>query len=444
LKIDGFFQVLRRKTLPRLRHPKNASDMLPGFEYRNGDLHFDGQSVTNLAAQFKTPLYVYSERLIQERYESYVRGAADRRVQICFAVKANSNLSVLRLLGRLGAGADIVSGGELYRCQKAGIPSSKIVFSGVGKTDDEIEAALHAQIMLFSVESAEELHRLSSIAARSGRCAPVSLRMNPDVDAKTHPYISTGLKANKFGIPYTEFDAMLEHAQTLPGIELSGFGYHIGSQLTDVSGFEEAAYRAKELARHFITKVGRLPFLDAGGGLGIRYKGETPPEPEEYVRRILSILDFAETTILFEPGRSIVGSAGVLLTTILFRKENGEKTFYICDAAMNDLIRPALYSAYHEVLPAKEKLMNDPLRRGDLVGPVCETGDFLARDRDLPHFEQSDIAVLATTGAYGFVMASNYNSRPRPAEVMIAGGKPVLIRRRETLDDLIAAELNLF
>ena len=436
---------MSRKRLPRRRDSKNASAMLPGFEYLNGDLHFDGQSVSKLAAQFKTPLYVYSERLIQERYESYVRGAAGRRVQICFAVKANSNLSVLRLLAGLGAGADIVSGGELYRCQKAGMPSSKIVFSGVGKTDDEIEAALQAQIMLFSVESAEELNRLSALAARSGRRAPVSLRMNPDVDAKTHPYISTGLKANKFGIPYTEFDAMIDHAQTLPGIELSGFGYHIGSQLTDVSGFEEAALRGKELARRFLEKMGKLPFLDAGGGLGIRYKGEAPPEPEQYVRRILSILDFPETTILFEPGRSIVGSAGALLTTILFRKENEEKTFYICDAAMNDLIRPALYSAYHEILPAREDRVSDrnPLRRGDLVGPVCETGDFLARDRDLPHFEQSDIAALATTGAYGFVMASNYNSRPRPAEVIIADGKPVLIRRRETLDGLISAELDL-
>ncbi len=413
--------------------------MLPGFEYRNGDLHFDGHSVSDLADRFRTPLYVYSERIMKDRYDSYIRGAGSRRVQICFAVKANSNLSVLRLLAGLGAGADIVSGGELYRCQKAGMPASKVVFSGVGKTDDEIEAALHADIMLFSVESLEELSRLSALAARSGRKARVSLRMNPDVDAKTHPYISTGLKTNKFGIPYTDFESIIDHARNLEGIELCGFGYHIGSQLTDVSGFEEAARRGKDLALRFLSKMGKLPFLDAGGGLGIRYQGENPPEPEQYVRRILSILDFPETTILFEPGRSIVGPAGLLLTRILYRKESETKTFYICDAAMNDLMRPSLYAAYHEVMPALKG--RKELRRGDLVGPVCETGDFLARDRDLPHFEQGDIAALATAGAYGFVMASNYNSRPRPAEVMIKDDEPLLIRRRETFDDLIAAEL---
>lgn len=414
--------------------------MLPGYSYVSGRLLFDGQDVQQLADLHGTPLYVYSERLLAGAYRSYARGIGSRRARICFAMKANSSAGVLRLFASLGAGADIVSGGELYRALRAGIPADGIVYSGVGKTDDEIRYALRSNIMLFSVESAEELDRLAALAAIAGARPRVSLRINPDVDAKTHPYISTGLRENKFGIPFQDFLAMLERGLSLPSIELAGFGFHIGSQLTDISGFEEAAAKAKSLASVFLSKVGSLSYLDVGGGLGIRYGSEDPPDPEGYVHRMLSILDFPEATVLFEPGRSLVGSAGMLLSRIEYRKENGEKTFYICDAAMNDLIRPSLYEAHHEIYAAREERGTD-LRPGDLVGPVCETGDFLARDRSLPHFEQKDIVAVATAGAYGMTMSSQYNSRPRAAEVMIReNGTVELLRRRETYEDLVAAE----
>lgn len=414
--------------------------MLPGYSYDSGRLLFDGEDVQRLADRHGTPLYVYSERLLTAAYRSYERGIGSRRARICFAMKANSSLGVLRLFASLGAGADIVSGGELYRALRAGIPASGIVYSGVGKTDDEIRFALQSDIMLFSVESAEELDRLAALASTLGVRPRVSFRMNPDVDAKTHPYISTGLRENKFGIPFQDFSAMLDRALALSSVELAGFGFHIGSQLTDIAAFEEAAVKARDLVAGFKNRVGSLLYLDAGGGLGVRYGSENPPEPEAYVRRMLSILDFPETTVLFEPGRSLVGPAGMLLSRIEYRKENGEKTFYICDAAMNDLIRPSLYEAHHEIYAAREACNGD-LRQGDLVGPVCETGDFLARDRQLPHFEQKDVVAIATAGAYGMAMASQYNSRPRAAEVMIReSGAVELLRRRETYEDLVGCE----
>jgi len=422
--------------------------MLIGFDYIDGQLHFSNTSVERLAQSYKTPLYVYSEPIIADRYDSYQRGLQGRKAQICFAVKANSNLSVIRSLALRGAGADIVSGGELYRAMKAGVAASKIVFSGVGKTDDEINQALAADIMLFSVESVAELDRLSAIAKERKTKARISLRINPDVDAKTHPYISTGLESNKFGISYKQFNSVIDHTLHLEGIDLCGIGFHIGSQLTDLSGFEEAARRGKRLAGQLQSRIGNLQYFDAGGGLGIQYRDEKPTQPEDYVKLMLSILDFDDTTVLFEPGRSIVGPAGILITRILYSKENESKRFYICDAAMNDLIRPSLYSAYHEVYSADEKLAasisNHTGQIADLVGPVCETGDFLAKDRHLPQWVAGDLAVVATTGAYGFSMSSNYNTRPRPAEVLIrTDGRVDLVRGRESYDDLVASEVEL-
>ncbi|MBW7857312.1 MAG: diaminopimelate decarboxylase [Leptonema sp. (in: Bacteria)] len=417
--------------------------MLPGFEYINNHLLFSSASLQEISKEFGTPLYLYSESIIIEQFNRYKSTIQDRNAQVHFAVKSNSNLSILKILAQLGAGADIVSGGELYRSLKAGIPASKVVFSGVGKTDQEIEYAIESNIMLFSVESKEELIRISEVATKLKRQAPVSLRINPDVDAKTHPYISTGLKENKFGLPFKEFGAMIDVALSLSNISLLGFGFHIGSQLTDLAGFEEAAKRGLELSKQFILKVGNLRYLDVGGGLGIQYENENPPKPDEYVNRMLSILNLPDTTILFEPGRSIVGSAGLLLTKVLYRKQNESKSFYICDAAMNDLIRPSLYSAYHQIYAVNQTRQESTLHNADLVGPVCETGDFLARNRALPNFEQNDLIAVATTGAYGFTMSSNYNSRPRPAEVLIGrDGGVRLIRRRESYNDLIATELD--
>lgn len=417
--------------------------MLAGFEYKQNNLLFSGFSLNEIAKQFGTPAYVYSKQLIKEQIQSYQAAIGNRNAQVHFAVKSNSNLSILKILAQLGAGADIVSGGELFRSLKAGISAQKIVFSGVGKTDQEIEFALQSNIMLFSVESKEELIRISEIAEKLNLRAPVSLRINPDVDAKTHPYISTGLKENKFGLPFKEFGAMIDLCLSKSMISLRGFGFHIGSQLTELAGFEEAAHRALTLSKQFIEKVGSLDFLDVGGGLGIQYENENPPKPNEYVNRMLSILDLPNTTILFEPGRSIIGSAGLLLTKVLYRKQNESKSFYICDAAMNDLIRPSLYSAYHQIYAVNQTRQESTLHNADLVGPVCETGDFLARNRALPNFEQNDLIAVSTAGAYGFAMSSNYNSRPRPAEVLIGSdGRARLIRRRESYDDLITAELD--
>ncbi len=412
------------------------------LSYENGVMLFDGFSLADAARHFGTPTYLYSASDILGRLEALRSGLSGVAHLICYAVKANSNIHILRMLSEAGAGADIVSGGELYRAGQAGVPHDRIVFSGVGKTRAEMRSALRAGILLFIVESEPELEALSAEAVAMGRSAPVSIRVNPNIDPKTHPYISTGLRENKFGIPQEDALRLFRRALELPGIEPVGLGSHIGSQLTDLTPFREAARLLSGLAREVRALGVPLRFVDVGGGLGIRYSQETPPSTQDYVRALRESLDVPGCTIILEPGRSLVGNAGILLTEILYRKPGPEKSFVVCDAAMNDLLRPALYQAHHDVLPVRESALART-DRADLVGPVCESGDFLARNRELPEFAAGDLAVLASAGAYGFTMSSNYNSRPRAAEVLVENGRARLIRRRETFADLVGPELDL-
>ena len=399
----------------------------------------DGVPFEELAREFGTPLYVYSADAIRKTLSEFRQGAGDRSFLVCYAVKANSNLAVLNLVREAGGGADIVSGGELFRARKAGVPTNRIVFSGVGKTEPEIREAIRADILLFIVESEGELRQLSRIAADMNKTARISIRVNPDVDAGTHPYISTGMKENKFGISHKDIPKMYKLALSLKGIEPVAIGCHIGSQLTDLAPFRDALKILKSLALEIKELGVKLRYIDVGGGLGISYNDETPPSTEEYVRMIMSEIDLPEITVIFEPGRSMVGNAGVLLTRVLYEKVNEGKQFFICDAAMNDLIRPALYQAHHEVLPVAEKTAMTK-NEADLVGPVCETADFLAKSRILPDFNPDDLAVLSSAGAYSFVMSSNYNSRPRAAEILLDKGQAKLVRKRESYEDLIRGE----
>ncbi len=408
------------------------------LDYRRGKLALDGVDLEEIGREHGTPLFVYSGRKIRESLRSFHKGAGDRSHLVCFAMKSNSNLSILRLVGEEGGGTDIVSGGELYRARAAGVPMDRVVFSGVGKTRAEMEAGLKADILFFVIESEGELRELNEAALALGKIARISIRVNPDVDAGTHPYISTGLKENKFGISHHEIPEMYKLALSLPGIEPVSIGFHIGSQLTELAPFQDAAGIVLPLVEKIRGLGVKLRYIDVGGGLGINYNGESPPSPEEYVRAIMESVNLPELTVVFEPGRSLVGNAGVFLTRILYVKENEGKRFYICDGAMNDLLRPALYQAYHDVLPLREIA---PGPDADLVGPVCETGDFLARDRELPAFQPGDWAALTSAGAYGFVMASNYNTRPRAAEILVENGKAELIRRRETYEDLVRGEV---
>ncbi|MCE9598915.1 MAG: diaminopimelate decarboxylase [Spirochaetia bacterium] len=427
---------------------------MESFAYKNGNLEWQGASIRQLAAEFGTPLYVYSEAAILDRI-ARLRSAFDsRKAGVYYSVKANSNLSVLRIISGSGCGADIVSGGELFRCLKAGLTPDKIVFSGVGKSADEIRYAITTGILFLSVESRAELEAISKIAQELGKTARISVRVNPDVDPKTHPYISTGLKENKFGISHKEVVSIYKLAASLPGIEPTGLGFHIGSQITELSAFKEAGQIAVKLVNEVRAAGVQLHHLDVGGGLGIRYAEEQAPAPEEYVKQIIDSVGLPELELMFDPGRSIVGNAGILIARMLYlkgaehadksvekandsRTESG-KTFFICDAGMNDLIRPSLYEAYHHVLSDPERPLSG---FGDLVGPVCESGDFFAKDRSLPAFQAGDLVVLASAGAYGFTMASNYNSRPRPAEVLIrSNGQAEVIRKREIFEDLIRGE----
>ncbi len=407
------------------------------LEYRNDLLFFSGISIQELAERFGTPLYVYSESSICRSIDLYRKGAGKRLHRICFAVKALSNISILRLMARESCGADIVSGGELFRAMKAGIEPSQIVFSGVGKSAGEIREALEADILLFSVESEEELGLISRIASERNKIARISLRMNPDVDANTHPYISTGLRENKFGIDRGSLLNIYKKILSMPGLDAAGIGFHIGSQLTGLSPFQDAASILSQTARLAREMGINLRYIDVGGGLGISYNGDPVPGPDEYARQVCKSLDFPDIEIIFEPGRSLVGNAGILISRVLFVKDTPEKKFYICDAAMNDLIRPSLYQAYHGIWPEKK---SQNTVRADLVGPVCETGDFLAQDRMMGSFSSGDLLAVASAGAYGSVMSSNYNSRPRAAEVMVGSERAVLIRKREDYNDLIRGE----
>lgn len=409
------------------------------FEYQDGALRCDGVDLTSIAHSCGTPCYVYSARGIVERYKAYDEAFGDLPHRVCYAVKANSNLAILRLLADAGAGFDIVSAGELFRVLKAGGDPSKVVFSGVGKTEFEIDYALEQGIHSFNCESDAEIEVLDRAARQRGVVASVALRVNPDVDAATHPYISTGLRDNKFGIDIATVEATYDRVRTLSGLRAEGVSCHIGSQILDPAPMMEAVTKIVDLTARLISRGIPIRHLDLGGGLGIAYKpDQQTPQIRRFIAEMRERVRSLGLTVMIEPGRSIVGESGALLARVVYRKRNLAKEFVILDAAMNDLIRPALYNAHHEILPIRHGT-TEPMV-ADIVGPVCETGDFLARDREMPALHASDLVAVMTAGAYGFVQASNYNSRPRPAEVLIQGGAWTVVRRRETFDDLIRGE----
>ena len=410
------------------------------FTYRNFDLCCEQVSLRSLAADIGTPAYVYSKAALLESYRAYDDAFAEVPHVVCYSIKANANLGVLATLARAGAGADIVSGGELFRALRAGFPPSRIIFSGVGKTRDEMRDALEAEILMFNVESLSELRTLDEVARELGVRAPVALRVNRDVDPQTHPYIATGLKTSKFGIPFAQALEAYEEAASLKGVEVVGADMHIGSQLTKAAPFADAVARLASLVKALRERAIAIRTVDVGGGLGIRHREETPPTHREYAMALLPALRELGVTVLLEPGRSIVGNAGVLLTRVLYRKDTGNKKFVVIDAAMNDLIRPPLYDSYHEVRPVSEARLGSPTEKVDVVGPICESGDFLAKDRELARTEEGDLLAVMSAGAYGFAMASNYNTRPRAAEVLVDGNRYTIVRRRETYEDLVAGE----
>ena len=413
------------------------------FAYRHSELSCERVSLRALAAATGTPAYVYSKAALLEGYRAYDRAFAEVPHVVCYSVKANSNLAVLGVLGKAGAGADIVSGGELFRALRAGIPTDRIIFSGVGKTPDEMRAALEVGILLFNVESLSELRALDAVARELGVKAPVALRVNPDVNPQTHAYIATGLRTSKFGIPYDQALEAYEEAAGLKGVEVVGADMHIGSQLTKAAPFADAVARIASLVKTLRERAIEIRLVDVGGGLGIRYRAETPPTHQEYATVLLPALRELGVTVLLEPGRSIVGNAGLLLTRVLYRKDTGEKKFVIIDAAMNDLIRPPLYDAYHEIRPVNEARLGGPVETVDVVGPVCESGDFVAKDRELAQAQEGDLLAIMSAGAYGFAMSSNYNTRPRAVEVLVDGDSYTIVRRRETYEDLVAGETAL-
>ena len=407
------------------------------FSYQNNQLCAEQVPLADIAQHFGTPCYVYSHAALVDGYRQFEAAFAGREHLICYAVKANPNLAILHLLARLGAGFDIVSGGELQRVLAAGGAASKVVFSGVGKTVAEMQLALEAGILCFNVESEAELLRLNEVASDMGKIAPVSLRVNPDVDAKTHPYISTGLKQNKFGVAYTEALALYRRAAALPNLRVTGMDCHIGSQLTETSPFIAAAEKILALVDQLAAEGIVLTHLDMGGGLGIRYADETPPSIAEYAAALLGALQGRSEKIIVEPGRVLVGNAGVLLTGVEYLKLGEEKNFAIVDAAMNDLMRPALYDAWHDIQAVQLKAL--PAKGYEVVGPVCETGDFLGHARELA-IDQGDLLAVMSAGAYGMSMSSNYNTRPRAAEVMVSEKVVQLVRERETVQQLFAGE----
>jgi diaminopimelate decarboxylase len=411
--------------------------MTPYFNYQQDHLFVEDVSLSDIAERFGTPCYVYSGAALTDGYRQFAEAFKSREHLICYAVKANSSLAILNLFAKLGAGFDIVSGGELQRVLAAGGSASKVVFSGVGKSKAEMRVALEAGILCFNVESAPELDRLNAVAGSMGKIAPISLRVNPDVDAKTHPYISTGLKQNKFGVAYTEALAIYRKAAGMAHIKITGMDCHIGSQLTETSPFIAAAEKVLALVDQLAAEGIILEHLDLGGGLGIRYDSETPPSIAEYAKSLLTALHGRSEKLIVEPGRVLVGNAGVLLTRIEYLKHGEEKNFAIVDAAMNDLMRPALYDAYHAIFPVLKKSVTS--LSYDVVGPICETGDFIGRGREMP-VEQGDVLAVMSAGAYGMSMSSNYNTRPRAVEVMVDRSQIHLIREREEVSQLFAAE----
>ena len=409
------------------------------FEQRNGTLFAEGVSVQELAERFGTPLYIYSTATLKRHFQAFDSAFAAMGHLTCYSVKANSNLHVLRLLGSLGAGMDIVSGGELYRALLAGVPASRIVYSGVGKKPEEIRQALAAGILMFNVESMQELIRINDVARDMGKVAQVSFRINPDVDPKTHPYISTGLKKNKFGLNIEHSLEAYSLARDLPNVEPVGIDCHIGSQLTSIEPFLEALDKLLAFYEKLKTMNLDIRYLDLGGGLGINYNEEEPPHPTEFGAALTKVLGNLPLQLILEPGRVIVGNAGILVTEVLYTKQTPSKNFVIVDAAMNDLVRPSLYGSFHRVEEVEPQ--GRPAQDVDVVGPICESGDFLAKDRMLAEVRQGERLAVYSAGAYGFTMSSNYNSRPRAAEVLVDGDQVILARRRESYESLVAQEL---
>ena len=408
------------------------------FEYKNDILFAEQLDLRSIAQQVGTPCYVYSRATLERHWHAFDDVLQNHEHLVCYAVKANSSLAILNLFARLGSGFDIVSQGELERVIRAGGDPAKVVFSGVGKTEAEMQRALEVGIHCFNVESLPELNRLNDVAVAMGKTAPVSIRVNPDVDAKTHPYISTGLKQNKFGIDFSQALDVYRQAAQLSNIEIAGVDCHIGSQLSELSPFVDALKRMLVLIDQLAEAGITLRHIDVGGGLGITYNSETPPSPQEYADAVLSELKARDLKIFIEPGRAIVGNAGILLTEVQYLKTGEEKNFAIVDAAMNDLIRPSLYSAWQDIVPVEKRAENG-FNMYDVVGPVCETGDFLGKDRNL-NIREGDLLAVCSAGAYGFTMSSNYNSRPRAPEVMVDGDQFHVIRARETIDSLMQGE----
>jgi diaminopimelate decarboxylase len=414
------------------------------FEYRNGEMFAEDVAIKRIAHAVGTPAYVYSLATLRRHFRVFDQAFAAIPHIVCYSVKANSNIALLRAFAKEGGGFDIVSGGELFRTLKAGADPRKIVFSGVGKKAQEIEYALDCGILMFNVESEHEMIAINEIAARAGKKAPVSLRINPDVDPQTHPYISTGMKKAKFGVDIKRSLDGYKKAVSLPNLEVVGVDCHIGSQLTSVSPFVDALARVREyLDRVLVGSLrqegAQIRYLDLGGGLGISYKDETPPHPQEYAKAIVEGLEGLDVTLILEPGRVIVGNAGVLVTEVQYIKETDDKNFVIVDGGMNDLIRPALYGSYQAIQPVVQK--NSDKLIADIVGPICESGDFFGKDREIARPERGDLLAVMSAGAYGFTMASNYNSHPKPPEILVDGSKYYVIRARESLDDLIRGEV---
>jgi diaminopimelate decarboxylase len=409
------------------------------FKYKNNELYCEGVPVRTIARQVGTPFYLYSSNTLTNHFKAFDSAFAGVPHLICFALKSNSNSAVLRLLGREGAGADIVSGGELFRALRAGIDPKKIVYAGVGKRRDEIEYALKTGILMFNVESGEELIALDRAAQEMRTVARIALRVNPDIDPRTHAYISTGLKENKFGIPIDQALEFYQTARGLANVEVIGIHQHIGSQITEIQPFVDALEKLVGFVSELKSAGINITHVNVGGGLGITYRDETPPLPKDVAQAIRPLLRNCGCTIVMEPGRAIVGNAGILVTSALYHKDSGEKKFLIVDAGMNDLIRPSLYEAYHDIRPVVETA---PAAEAafDVVGPICESGDFLGKDRKMSGVRQGDLLAVMSAGAYGFSMSSNYNSRPRAAEVLVRGEDYYLVRERETFDDLVKGE----
>ncbi|GAB4340124.1 MAG: diaminopimelate decarboxylase [Desulfobulbaceae bacterium] len=412
------------------------------FQYKDNELYCEEVPVREIAREVGTPFYLYSEATLTRHFRAFDSGFEGVAHLTCFAVKACSNIAVLNLFGRMGGGADIVSGGELFRALEAGIPPYSIIYSGVGKTEREIREALEASILMFNVESPQELDRIQRAALDLGVVAPVGFRVNPDVDPRTHAYISTGLAKNKFGIPVDDALAEYRRARAMKGITIRGVSCHIGSQLTRIDPFVEALRKLKDFITRLEAEGIRIYYLDLGGGVGITYDSEEPPHPHDYAMAIREELGELDCTLILEPGRVITGNAGILVTEVQYTKVNrggeSDKHFVIVDAAMNDLTRPSLYGAYHEIIPVVRT--EDGEQVVDIVGPICETGDFMARDRSLPAVRQGDLLAIMSSGAYGFTMSSNYNSRPRAAEVLVRGDRYFVIRSREDYHDLVRGE----